>query len=208
MMKMPWSSSTAWELLKRSVQPWDRMGRTRYRAPVYDSRACGYRRLDAHRPSRSSHVVAIANLECCYVGLLCEPVASVPWYRCTGAGYTSHGAETEPNTKKKVELHHLAALTSPVRQACRGFPVEEADDIHDNAVYANNSCGHLPVSNTIVSASGPTRARPLAYATAKASGSSGTSTRIRSGSNTRCVWQGRSQEGGRRGQSRRPLYNA
>ena len=52
-------------------------GRTRYRAPVDGSRECGYRRLDEHRPSRTSHVAANDNLECCYVGLLCEPTSSV-----------------------------------------------------------------------------------------------------------------------------------
>ena len=45
-------------------------GRTRYRAPVDESGECGYRPLDEHRPSRTSHFAAIDDLECCYIGLL------------------------------------------------------------------------------------------------------------------------------------------
>ncbi len=61
-------------------------GRTRYRSPVHESSECGYTRLDAHGPPRTSHVAAIDNMECCHVGLLCEPVTSVagPVPRCHG----------------------------------------------------------------------------------------------------------------------------
>ena len=69
-------------------------GRTRYRAPAVQddgeedtiSRACGYRRLGAFRPSRTSHVVATD-----FVGLLCEPMSSVAGPRAAVPRDTSHG---------------------------------------------------------------------------------------------------------------------
>ena len=91
-------------------------GRTRYRAAAVQDdgnedaigRACGYRRLDALRPSRTSHVVAgrvcgyrrldalrpsrtshVAATD--FVGLLCEPMSSVAGPRAAVPRDTSHG---------------------------------------------------------------------------------------------------------------------
>ena len=135
-------------------------GRTRYRAPldnalVDGSRECGYRRLDEHRPSRTSHVAAIDNLEWCYVGLLSEPTPSVAGPRAAVPRDTSRGENYEPNTEEEeVELHHRAGLTSPVRQACRGL-YEKEEKVDDN------NCGYLPVANAICRRSAKVR-YPLA----------------------------------------------
>ncbi len=121
-------------------------GRTRYRAPL-DGGECGYRRLDehrpsrtshvaamsgecgyrrlgAHRPSRTSHVAAIDDLECGYIGLLSESMTSVAGPRAAVPRDTSHEETYGPNIEKRVGLHHPAGLTSSVRQACSDFRVE------------------------------------------------------------------------------------
>jgi hypothetical protein len=70
----------------------------------------------------------------------------------------------EPNTEKeneKVELHHQAGLTSPVRQACREDQMEE--EIIDDGDNKNN--GYLPVANAICRRSARVR-YPLAPTTA------------------------------------------
>ena len=70
--------------------------------------------------------------------------------------------KNEPNTEKeKVELHHRAGLTSPVRQACREDQMEE--EIIDDG--DNNNNGYLPVANAICRRSARVR-YPLAPTTA------------------------------------------
>jgi hypothetical protein len=130
-------------------------GRTRYRAPLDESGECGYRRLDAHRPSRTSHVAANDDLECCYIGLLSESMTSVAGPRAAVPRDTSHVEIYEPNIEKStledkvVELHHPAGIIgTPMSQACRGLHEEKEEIEEKNEVYDNNAYRYHPVANT------------------------------------------------------------